>query len=258
MTSALSLLVLLRSASARGPLPIPVFPPRTKGRLTIVIDPGHGGVDPGAIGHSGIEEKGIVLEIARDFAAELARLSGAAVRLTRHSDVFLPLAERVAIAQALKADLLISVHADSCPEAGARGLSIYTLSEVASDRFAAALADHENRVDSLYGVNLHQVDKNVASILFDLARRETLNLSLAMQHRLISDLSGRTRLLERPARSANFAVLRSPSVPAMLIETGFLSNDADEALLRTQPYRQRLARLLAHGLAESLATPAGI
>jgi len=203
------------------PVPLPVPPPRLKAARCIVIDPGHGGIDPGAIGRSGVEEKHIVLAIGLAFAEELERLTGAKVHLTRENDRFLPLEERVQIAQGLKADLFVSVHADSAPERVARGLSIYTLSEHASDRLAAALATSENRVDSLYGVNLAGMSKSVASILVDLARRETLNRSITLQRDLIAGLEGRTRLLERPARAANFAVLRSPEVPAMLIENGF-------------------------------------
>jgi len=241
----------LARASEPLPVPLPVPPPRLKARRCIVIDPGHGGVDPGAIGRSGVEEKHIVLAIGLAFAEELERLTGATVKLTRQSDTFLPLEERVQIAQTMKADLFVSVHADSAPERVARGLSIYTLSEHASDKLAAALATSENRVDSLYGVNLNGMSKSVASILVDLARRETLNRSITLQRNLISGLEGRTRLLERPARAANFAVLRSPEVPAMLIENGFLSNPQDEALLSTAKYRQRLASLLAHTLANS-------
>jgi len=238
-------------ASARQFYPVPVPPPSAKQHRTIVVDPGHGGIDPGTVGQSGVEEKFVVLAIAKEFARELARLTGASVRLTRHSDVLLPLEERIGIAQSLRADLFISIHADSCPEADARGLSIYTLSEVASDRLSAALAEHENRVDMLYDVNLRHVDKSAAPVLFDLARRETLNLSRGLQNQLIADLAGKTRLLERPSRSANFAVLRSPSVPAMLIETGFLSNIHDDELLRTPHYRQDLAVLLARSVADA-------
>jgi N-acetylmuramoyl-L-alanine amidase len=241
-------------ASEPLPVPFPVPPPRLKARRCIVIDPGHGGVDPGAIGRSGAEEKHIVLAIGLAFAEELERLTGATVKLTRQNDTFLPLEERVQIAQTMKADLFVSVHADSAPERVARGLSIYTLSEHASDKLAAALATSENRVDSLYGVNLNGMSKSVASILVDLARRETLNRSITLQRNLISGLDGRTRLLERPARAANFAVLRSPEVPAMLIENGFLSNPQDEALLSTAKYRQRLASLLAHTLANSFSS----
>jgi N-acetylmuramoyl-L-alanine amidase len=231
---------------------------RPRGPRTIVIDPGHGGVDPGAIGHTGIEEKNIVLPLAKEFAARLRRLTGATVHLTRDRDIFLPLAERVAIGENLKADLFISVHADSCPDHKARGLSIYTLSEVASDELSASLAVSENRVDALYGNYLKHVlkhvnNRNVATILVDLACRGTRFRSLALQHDLVTDLSGKTRLLEHPARSADFAVLRSPQVPALLIETGFLSNRHDETLLRTPHYRHHLADKLASSVTESLS-----
>lgn len=248
--SALGLLGPSLAQAARRDRSIPL--PKLKPGGTVVIDPGHGGVDPGAIGPSGTQEKNVVLPLAEAFAADLEALSGASVRMTREKDVFLSLTDRVAIAQSLDADLLISVHADSCPVADARGLSIYTLSEVASDKLSAALAVQENRVDMLRGLGLPHVDKNVASILFDLERRETLNRSRVLQRQLVDDLSSRTLLLEDPARSANFAVLRSPSVPAMLIETGFLSNAADESLLRTPRYRRRLASLLAHALTDNL------
>jgi N-acetylmuramoyl-L-alanine amidase len=257
LASALLSLESVRPALARPPYPIPVPPPSlkpgAKRQRTIVIDPGHGGVDPGAIGGAGTEEKHVVLNIAEDLAGELGRLTGAAVRLTREKDVFLPLEERVAFAQDLKADLFVSVHADSAPTPDARGLSVYTLSNTASDKLSAALATRENQVDTLYGVDLGKLDDKVASILFDLARRETLNQSIAVQHRLVADLGSKTRLLERPARSANFAVLRSPAVPAVLIETGFLSNGHDEALLRTPRYRRHLAGLIAHAVADCYA-----
>lgn len=226
-------------------------PAATRSRL-VVIDPGHGGIDPGAIGQSGLMEKQVVLDIAQACGAELRRIVGADVRFTRVDDRFIELGDRVSFAQSLKADLFVSVHADSAPDAGARGLSIYTLSDKASDRLAAALADHENRSDTLYGVDLHRMDHNVASILLDLARRDTYNRSLALQHDLVADLDGKTRLLEHPARAANFAVLRSPEVPAVLIENGFLSNRNDEALLATPRYRQTLGRLLAHSLARTV------
>ncbi|HLI12521.1 MAG TPA: N-acetylmuramoyl-L-alanine amidase [Alphaproteobacteria bacterium] len=258
LASSLPLTMASRRALAQQAIPLPLPPPpRLGARHTIVIDPGHGGVDPGAIGVSGTEEKHVVLAIAEELRGELRRLSGANVRLTRDKDIFLPLEDRVAIAQSLKADLFVSIHADSAPEPTARGLSVYTLSTVASDRLAAALATRENRVDEIYGLNLAHMDHNVASILVDLARRETRNQSLTVQHRLVDDLEGKTRLLENPARAANFVVLRSPEVPAVLIETGFLSNPQDEALLRTQGYRSRLAALLARALADSFAHAIG-
>mgnify|MGYP001545935573 FL=1 len=241
------------SPSPSPSTPVPLHRPTIPvAQRTIVIDPGHGGIDPGAIGRTGTYEKHVVLSVADNFAEELGRLTGARVKLTRQTDIFLPLEERVAIAQGVKADLFVSVHADAAPEQSARGLSVYTLSEVASDRLSAALAHRENNVDALYGVNLQHVDQTVAKILFDLARRSTLNQSLALQHELVADLRSQTRLLDNPARSANFAVLRSPSVPAVLIETGFLSNGQDEALLCMPRYQRHMGLLLAHAVSDSI------
>lgn len=225
-----------------------------KRKPVIVVDPGHGGADPGAIGHHhGLEEKHVVLDIARHCAADLARLTKASVHLTRTGDVFLPLERRVAIARAHKADFFVSVHADSAPAAAARGLSIYTLSQHASDRFSAAIARHENAVDAVYGVKLQKFDHAVASILFDMARRETLNISRTMQHYLLRDLGRKVRLLENPARHANFEVLRSPVIPGVLIESGFLSNRHDEAQLRSESYRRHLASQLAHSIRDAMS-----
>lgn len=219
----------------------------------IVIDPGHGGIDPGAIGHGRLEEKHVVLDIAKHCASDLAVFTGASVHLTRTSDIFLTLEKRVAIARALRADFFMSIHADSAPSPEARGLSVYTLSEHASDRFSAALAKHENAVDSVYGVKLQKFDHAVTSILFDMARRETLNISRAMQDRLIHDLKSKVRLLENPARHANFAVLRSPVIPGALIESGFLSNRHDEAKLRSHTYRRHLATKLARSFTDAFS-----
>ena len=224
-----------------------------KHKPVIVVDPGHGGDDPGAIGHGGLEEKHVVLDIARHCASKLAVLTGASVHLTRTSDVFLPLEKRVAIARAHKADFFVSIYADSAPNPQARGLSVYTLSEKASDRFSRALARHENAVDSVYGVKLQEFDRSVASILFDMARRETLNISRGVQHYLVRDLQHKVRLLENPARHANFAVLRSPVIPGVLIESGFLSNRHDEVALRSLSYRRHLALNLAHSIRDAMS-----
>ncbi|WP_159460296.1 N-acetylmuramoyl-L-alanine amidase family protein [Tistlia consotensis] len=226
---------------------------RRSRKPTVVIDPGHGGVDPGALGRNGLEEKAVVLDIAEHCATALALRSGASVHLTRREDVFLSLEERVAIARRHQADLFVSIHADSAPTPAARGLSVYTLSGDASDKLAASLARHENAVDAAYGVKLRQFDDAVASILFDLARRETLNLSRAVQRRLIGDLASRMRLLDNPARHADFAVLRSAAIPAVLVETGFLSNRADELELRSGRYRRKIGATLATSLSDALS-----
>ena len=244
--------ILISCVAALWPLHSAYAHGRARRRPVIVVDPGHGGIDPGAIGHSGTEEKHVVLDIAHRFGSELAVMSGAAVHMTRETDVFLPLEERVEIARALEAELLVSVHADSAPTPEARGLSVYTLSTTASDQLATAIADHENAVDKVYDVKLQRYDREVASILYDMARRETIQYARAIQTHLIRDLADRTRLLERPGRHANFEVLRSPVVPGILIETGFLSNIYDERELSSPSYRRDLSRTMARALSDSL------
>ena len=227
--------------------PAPIRKPQTP-RL-LMIDPGHGGHDPGAIGLSGTKEKDITLDIARRMAEVLIKETGIDVKLTRERDVFLPLGERVKLGREARADMFVSIHADSAPNQGARGLSAYTLSEKASDQFASMLAEQENKVDLLGGLDLGVEDKDVASILFDLTARHTRNTAQRVKVGFIKAVGRRLHLLEEPMRSANFAVLRSPDVPSMLIETGFLSNRRDESLLRKPTSRQKIANLMAKELA---------
>ncbi|HYE50913.1 MAG TPA: N-acetylmuramoyl-L-alanine amidase [Azospirillaceae bacterium] len=210
----------------------------------VMIDPGHGGKDPGTIGASGLMEKDVTLDIAKELARQLGRAKGVTARLTRDTDVFLSLKERVEIARAAKADLFISVHADSAPNARARGLSAYTLSEKASDEFAQALAQQENLADGL-GVDLKHTDAEVAAILLDLAARHTMTAALAAKQSIIQGAGRDLALLDNPMRSANFAVLKAPDVPSVLVETGFLSNRQDEAQLRDAAKRRRIAGVLA-------------
>ena len=210
----------------------------------LMIDPGHGGHDPGAIGLSGTQEKDITLDIARRMASVISKGKGVAVRLTRSEDVFLSLAERVKIGADARADLFVSIHADSAPNQSARGLSVYTLSEKASDQFASLLAEKENRADTKGGLQVPVEDKEVAAILFDLAAKRTRNTAQRVKVGFIKGMSRRWRMLDQPIRSANFAVLRSPEVPSLLIETGFLSNRQDEALLRRAEIRQKIAELM--------------
>ncbi len=228
----------------------PASPPRKpKAPRLLMIDPGHGGHDPGAIGRSGTQEKNVALDIARRMADAITKERGIEAQLTRDKDEFLPLAERVQIGREARADLFLSIHADSAPNPGARGLSAYTLSEKASDQFASMLADKENKVDALAGVNLPTADKDVANILFDLTARRTRNTAQRVKVGFIKSIGRNWQLLEEPMRSANFAVLRIPDVPAMLIETGFLSNKQDEAILRQPMHRQKIATLMAKELA---------
>jgi N-acetylmuramoyl-L-alanine amidase len=234
-------------------LPMPPrkpVPPRL-----LMIDPGHGGRDPGAIGISGTHEKDVTLDVARHMADALSGRPGITARLTRDTDVFLPLEERARIGREAHADLFLSVHADSAPNRAARGLSVYTLSEKASDDFSKQLADHENEADLMGGMDLPPADKDVAAILFDLTARRTRNTAQHAKANFVQAMGHNWRLLERPMRAANFAVLRAPDVPSMLVETGFLSNPKDEEILRQPLQRMKIAQLMAKDLAAILDSP---
>ena len=233
------------SVSARPP---PKSTPLVRRVPTVVIDPGHGGVDPGAISPEGVHEKDIVLETAWEFARELAARPSYRVVLTRSTDEFLPLRERVARAHAWKADLFLSIHADALPDTEMRGLSVFTLSAHASDREAAALASSQNRADLVGGIKLSRQPRDVGNILLDLTRRQTGNLSITLARKVVDQLGRDVVLLERPQRSADFAVLTAPDIPSALVELGCLSNPAEERLLQQRSYQQKIARGLARAV----------
>lgn len=230
--------------------PLPAHKPRAP-RL-LMIDPGHGGHDPGAIGRIGTYEKDITLDIARRMADFLSGQPGVTAQLTRDEDVFLPLEERVRLGREAHADLFLSVHADSAPNSAARGLSVYTLSSKASDDFAKHLAEHENEADLMGGMDLPPADKEVTAILMDLASRQTHNAAQHARASFVEALGRNWHLLENPMRAANFVVLRAPDVPSMLVETGFLSNTQDEQILRQPQQREKIARLMGKDLASIL------
>lgn len=216
--------------------------PRRMERPVIVLDPGHGGVDPGAIGIGGTHEKDITLAMAREIRRQLEATGKYRVFLTRDQDVFIRLRDRIAIARQQSADLFISIHADSMGNRETRGASIYTLSENASDSEAAALAARENRADIIAGVDLSRESRDVTSILIDLAQRETSNHSISLARSLVQEMGREVQLLPvNPHRFAGFAVLRAPDVPSALIELGYLSNAQDEGQLNKPQYRQRVA-----------------
>jgi N-acetylmuramoyl-L-alanine amidase len=215
----------------------------------IAIDPGHGGLDPGAISPGGLYEKNITLATARDLALLLLATGRYRVVMTRQGDEFVPLAERVDRARRAHADLFLSIHADALPDAAKRGALVFTLSRQASDREAAALAVSENRgADIVAGVDLARQPRDVGDVLFDLARRRTDNLSLAFAHCLVAALGATTPLLDRPQRSAGFIVLTAPDIPSALVELGCVSNPQDERLLRQPAYLWRLAHGLLLGI----------
>lgn len=207
----------------------------------IVLDPGHGGVDPGATGVSGVYEKNITLAMARELKKKLERTGRYKVMLTRDRDIFLRLRERVNLARRAHGDLFMSLHADSIGRKDVRGLSVYTLSEKASDSEAAALAEAENKADIIAGVDLTHESKEVTDILIDLAQRESMNFSSDFADMIVDELGRQVTLLRNTHRFAGFAVLKAPDIPSVLIELGYLSNRQDERLLRQPQYRAKLA-----------------
>jgi len=206
----------------------------------VVIDPGHGGVDPGTTGLSGVYEKELTLAAAKELKRQLEASGRYEVVLTRDKDVFLPLSERVQIARNARAELFLSLHADSIANDSVVGSSVYTLSEKASDAAAAALAANENKADVIAGANLDGYSGEVADILIDLAQRETKSDSMKYARDLVDELDKSGRMLEHGSRAAGFAVLKAPDVPSVLLEMGYLSNPREERELRDPAYRSRL------------------
>ncbi|MGB1540333.1 MAG: N-acetylmuramoyl-L-alanine amidase family protein, partial [Rickettsiales bacterium] len=215
---------------------------------TVVIDAGHGGQDPGATGVGGTKEKYVTLRYALSLRRELLRTGRYNVVLTRDDDRYILLRGRLAIGRKAKGDIFISLHADSAGNHATRGLSVYTLSETASDKEAAALAARENKVDLLFDLNLSTEQPDVTEILIDLAQRETMNKSSHLADTLVAALSTTVRLLPNTHRYAGFAVLKAPDVPSVLIELGFLSNRKDEALINSREYREKVSEALVMGI----------
>lgn len=244
------------SLAAAGATPSGAAPRRTPPRADtalplVVLDPGHGGADPGAIGAAGTQEKRVVLAVTLELRRRLEAGGRVRVALTRSRDVFVPLAERVAIARRQEAALFLSIHADSAPagHAGqARGASIYTLAETASDPFSAALARRENLADRAGGLRLPSVSPEVQRILLSLMRAETRQGSERLARQTMQAMAGDLPLLTNPHRRAGFVVLKAPDVPSALVEIGFLSHPADEALLNRAAWRGRVADSLAEGV----------
>ncbi len=214
----------------KPPPPVPI----------IVLDPGHGGPDPGAVGASGAHEKDIVLAAARELKAMLEETGRYHVVMTRDGDWILRLADRVLFARAAGADLFISIHADSIDNPSVRGTGVYTLSETASDKEAEALARKENRSDLIEGVDFISIDYDpvTTNILIDLAQRETKNASSEFAGILADELTRVTELRRNVHRFAGFRVLKAPDIPSVLIEMGFMSNPVEERLMRDRSWRR--------------------
>lgn len=221
----------------------PVLGPRDPGRPLIVLDAGHGGHDPGAVNSEhGWREKDVTLSIARAIRDALLATGRFRVALTRDDDAFLILQERYGVARRLGADLFLSIHADAATNANARGASIYTLSEVASDREAARLAARENRSDILNGVDLSRQSSSVSNILIDLTQRDTMAKSAVFARILEREAASSVTFLSPAHRFASLVVLKAPDIPSALLETGYISNDADGAAIRSAEGQRRIAR----------------
>ncbi len=225
-------------------------PPRPTGdpRKIVVLDPGHGGPDPGGVGATGTYEKTVVLQVARAVKRRLEATGRYLVQLTRDRDVFLSLRDRYKVAHELGADLFVSLHADKIGRRDVRGLSVYTLSNKASDKEAAALARKENKADIIAGTDLSIYEPDVSSILIDLAQESTVRYSRDVAETMVKELAKDVRVLRNTHRYAGFAVLKSPNVPSVLVELGYLSNRKDEKLLKQKDYHSKVAEGMLRAL----------
>jgi len=221
-------------------------------RVRIVLDPGHGGIDPGAeasVGAQKLEEKDLMLTFARELAEVLLRSGQFDVQLTRNGDYFVSLERRVALAHQARADLFLSLHADSLSQGQAHGSTVYTLSKEASDVASAKLAERQDRSDLLSGTDLSQADDIVTDVLLDLARLETHPRSEALAEAVAGGLAQQGGPMNRrPIRSAGFSVLKSADIPSVLLEVGFLSSPRDLENLTNPKWRQRASQGILNGL----------
>jgi N-acetylmuramoyl-L-alanine amidase len=231
----------------------PVAP--SDGRPVVVIDPGHGGIDNGTQASTGETEKDLVLAFSVALRDRIEQDGKYRVVLTRTDDTFVPLAERVRVARNNGAALFVSIHADALPrrEGDARGATIYTLSDKASDAEAERLAEAENKADAIGGVNLTEEPTDVADILIDLAQRETRTFSNRFARLLMSEMQTSARMHKHPLKSAGFRVLRAPDVPSVLVELGFVSNKADLRQMVSDDWRSKTVRSVAKAVEAFLA-----
>ena len=226
---------------------------KTKKPFTITLDPGHGGIDPGAVRYN-YREKDITLLAAKELKVLLDK-HGYKVHLTRYKDEFIALRKRRSIAKKYNSDLFISIHVDSVKKKSTRGTSIYTLSDKASDKVTAMLAERENKVDLIAGIDSNKVDNEVFSILLDLQRRDTKNASASFAEIYVNKIrENGYRALRRPHRHAGFAVLKSPDIPSVLVELGFLSNPKDAKYLSNKKSRARVLKALSEAIIDYVKT----
>ena len=240
---------VVKPTPAPAPKPIATNKPTAKRDILIAIDAGHGGKDPGAKGLNGTKEKIITLEIARGLAKLIDAEPGMKPYLTRDSDVFISLRERIELAHKQKADMFISIHADAFHDRRARGSSVFVLSASgASSEAAKLIADRENAVDLIGGVSLNDKDDMLASVLVDLSQNASLEASYEVANTILSGLKRIGNVHKRRVESAGFVVLKSPDIPSVLVETAFISNPAEERRLLTKTHQNKLARAILTGI----------
>jgi N-acetylmuramoyl-L-alanine amidase len=243
---------------AGGEIGLPeVLGPPDASRPLVVIDAGHGGHDPGA-GSGSLKEKALTLSLAQALRDRLLEMGGIRVALTRDDDSYLFLPERSGIGRRLKADLFISIHADSTEGSIASGATVYTLSERGTNEVAQKLAVQENRADEVNGINLGDTSDAVSAILIDLSQRETQAKSEEFARLLLREGQGRIGFRENTVQSAAFAVLKSPDLPSVLFESGYINNDEDAARLASPAGRAQFSDIAARAIRVYFARQSGV
>jgi len=227
--------------------PVPAQKKSVAKKKIVMLDPGHGGQDPGAISRSGKYEKDLTLKMAKETKVLLEK-AGYKVVLTRDKDYYVTLRGRIEKAHKANADLFISLHADSAASSSAKGLSIYTISEKASDQEAAALAEKANKDDILFGMDLSEYQPEVGNILIDFAKTYTMDQSAKYADEVVKEMTKEVTLRPKAHRYAGFAVLKSPNVPSVLLEMGYLSNKDEDKLLQKENYRAKLSKALVRAV----------
>lgn len=228
--------------------------PAQSGVITIVVDPGHGGEDPGAIGQRKTQEKDVVLAIARRLVKLISAERGMKAVMTRNSDHFVSLGGRVAIARRVKAHLLVSIHADAWVKRDVRGSSVFALSQKGATSAAARwLAKNQNESDLIGGVNISSVNRQVATVLVDMTSSWTIGYSLGLGAAVLNELRGISKLHKTKVEQAGFAVLKGQGIPSILVETAFISNPTEEKLLKSASHQQKIAQAILRGIKKQLA-----
>ncbi len=223
--------------------------PKVARLITVALDPGHGGEDPGATGTTGVREKDLVLSIAKRLKAKLEELPNVRVMLTRDGDYFVPLGTRVEKARKVQADLFVSIHADAFVVPSARGSSVFVLSEKGATSTAARwLATDQNKADLIGGINMGTHDRQLAGVLFDLSTTAQINDSMKLGKAVLGEIGGINRLHKGSVEQAGFAVLKAPDIPSILVETAFISNPEEEAKLKDGAYQDQLADAITTGI----------